>query len=122
MLSPTNPFFYCLLVRRKKLTELNGFMNVKTKKSIQRRFYAIDKSRCYLQLTYPTAMLEHAMNPYKYRMPKGRVSKLEKVQPFYIYQKECTKKEWINCNRQFGFQKIKYFTTSKEFGFRLIKQ
>lgn len=61
------------------------------------------------------------MNPYKHRSVKGKVSKLERVEPFYIYQKECTKKEWINSNREFGFQKIKYFTTAREFGFRLIK-
>lgn len=91
--SPLNTFFYCLLVRREQLTQLNTHIDIRIKNSIQKRFYNIHERRFHLQLTYPITMLRHAMNPYKHRSVKGKVSKLERVEPFYIYQKECTKKE-----------------------------
>lgn len=119
-LYPTNPFYYCLLVRQEQLLELNRALHPRTKKSLKRRFYDIAILRSRIQAVYPNTMLQHPMNPYQYKKPRGKVIQPKRVTQIYLYRENYDKNDWIRTKRFFEFQKTKYYVTSKEHGFHLV--
>ncbi len=119
-LYPANPFYYSLLSRHQRIDRLNRTPRYRTQESVKQRFYNIAQSRIRIKPIYPRTILNHAMYPYKYIEPQGKIKPLERVKPIYLYRKDYSKNEWLQTKRFFSFQKTKYYVSLKEFRFCLI--